>query len=74
VTAPDELREAAARLRTARFTGAATMTPAVAGLIAAREPLAQWLEAEAFQALHNGQSPNHHHALAVARQILGSQP
>lgn len=35
--------------------------------------LAQWLEAEAFQALRNGNGPNHHHALDVARQILGDQ-
>ncbi|MFL1903115.1 hypothetical protein ACJWDR_29020 [Streptomyces tauricus] len=51
--------------------------PPVADYIAAMQPnvgvaLAQWLEAEAFQALHNGQGPNAHHALAVARQILGS--
>jgi hypothetical protein len=41
----DEIRAAAATLRTARFAGAMTATPAVAALIRARDPLATLLEA-----------------------------
>ncbi|MDX2846440.1 hypothetical protein PV377_47365 [Streptomyces ipomoeae] len=47
MTAADELRAAADKIRTACFTGAVTMLPAVAALVAAREPIAKWLEAEA---------------------------
>ena len=39
-----ELKAAAEKLRTARFAGAMTATPAVAALIATREPLAKLLE------------------------------
>lgn len=74
MTAADEIAAAVDKLLTARFTGAITMTPAVAGLIAAREPLAAWLQVEAFRVLHNGRGPEFHHALATARAINGSQP
>ncbi|MFF7096378.1 hypothetical protein ACFY9A_28885 [Streptomyces rubradiris] len=37
------LATAAERLRTARFTGAMTMTATGAALLRAREPLADWL-------------------------------
>jgi hypothetical protein len=88
VTSPsDELKAAVARLRTARFTGAVTMTPTVAALIAAREPLAKLLEA-VLSSNQNG-APAHEQceawcspdtcdlsaALAVARAInTGGQP
>ncbi|MEU3529178.1 hypothetical protein AB0E62_35910 [Streptomyces sp. NPDC038707] len=44
---PDELHAAASALRQARFPAAMTATPAVAALLKAREPLAQWLDFEA---------------------------
>jgi hypothetical protein len=37
------------------------------------EPLAAWLEREAFRVLTNGSNPELHHALTVARAILGTQ-
>jgi hypothetical protein len=84
MTPADELRTAAEKLRTARFTGAITATAAVAGLIAARKPLAALLEGVASNALENAHeecntwcSPETcdlSAALAVARQINGSQP
>lgn len=83
MTSPsDELKAAVARLRTARFTGAVTMTPTVAGLIRAREPIAKWLDDARTDAEHlsraTGSSPDqclNPHALAVARAInTGGQP
>jgi hypothetical protein len=83
-TSADELRAAAAFLRGATFHGAMTATPAVAGLIRAREPLALLLEAVASNALET----NHEQcsswcspetcdlsaALATARALNGGQP
>lgn len=68
VTPVDELRAAASRLRGARVAGATTATPAVAALLRAREPLANWLEAAAHDAdaVRTGADP---HGLAVARAI-----
>lgn len=40
----DQLRAAAKHLRTGAFRGAMTATPAVAGLVRAREPLAELLD------------------------------
>jgi len=82
MTPADELTAAAQTLRTVRFPGAMTATPAVATLIRAREPIAEWLEheAEAAKADHLWAerepcawcgSPAGQHALAVARQING---
>ena len=73
MTAADEIQAAAEKLRTATFRGAMTATPAVAALVRAREPLAAWLEREAFRVLTNGGNPDLHHALTVARAILGTQ-
>lgn len=84
-TAADELRAAAEKLRTATFRGAITATPAVAALIGAREPIAEWLEHEARAArdahLYTDREPcawcgepANAHALAIARQINGGQP
>ncbi|MEH0631741.1 hypothetical protein [Streptomyces stelliscabiei] len=62
MTPADELQAAADKIRTARFTGAVTMLPAVAALIAAREPIAKLLRETA--ALHEpgcpGTRPNGH--------------
>lgn len=79
-----ELKAAAAKLRTATFRGAMTATPAVAALVAAREPLAQLLDnaAATAEGLHgifaDSDDPTefvHPDTLAVARAILaGSQP
>ena len=68
----DELRAAAQKLRTARFTGAMTTTPAGAALVCARNPLANWLDSAAVDAEQIGPDP---HALATARAInAGAQP
>lgn len=40
---PGEFATAAELLRTARFTGAMTATPAVAVIVRARQPLTEWL-------------------------------
>ncbi|MEV4784055.1 hypothetical protein AB0K53_01125 [Streptomyces tuirus] len=82
MTAADELTAAADKLRTARFAGTTTTTPAVAGLIQAREPLALLLEgvlSSAREADHetcqHWCSPNTcdlSAALAVARAINSS--
>ena len=73
------LREAADRLRAARFSGAITATPTVAALIGARLPLADWLEAEAaapITAQHSTRCVDPQcttlAALAVARRVLGT--
>lgn len=51
-TPADELRQAADTLRSARFAGAMTATPAVAALLRAREPIAALLaEHAAFSSL-----------------------
>jgi hypothetical protein len=79
----DELRQAAATLRASRFSGAMTATPAVAALLRAREPIADWLEHEAeitsVDHLYAERepcgwcgTPANGHALAVARQILAA--
>jgi hypothetical protein len=83
-TPADELRTAAETLRTARFAGAMTATPAVAALLRAREPIADLLgEHAAFASLFDqlwrarcGTAPAEaeyaaetRKALAVARQI-----
>ncbi|MGA6223497.1 hypothetical protein ACPESV_24565 [Streptomyces umbrinus] len=77
-----ELATAAEKLRATAFRGAITATPAVAGIIAARKPLALLLEAVASNALENAHedcnswcSPETcdlSAALAVARAINGS--
>lgn len=66
----DQLRAAAAKLRQARFPAAMTATASTAALIGARLPLADWLDetarnSEPFEQIN-------HHALAVARAILGT--
>lgn len=78
MTPAEELTAAAQALRTARFTGAMTATPAVAALLRAREPLAKWLENTAASlkaSTHPGwQECVAPDSLAVARQILGTAP
>lgn len=78
MTTADELRAAAAALRQARFTGAMTATPAVAKLISARLPLADWLDSMATSLTANThpgwQETVASDALAVARAINGGQP
>lgn len=71
----DQLRAAAEKLRAARFSGAITATPTVAALIGARLPLAAWLESWAGVDLseHGPMPEDAQHALAVARQILGTE-
>jgi len=78
VTTPaDELRTAATTLRTATFRGAMTATPAVAALLRAREPLADWLETTANSlaaSTHpDWQDTVEPNALAVARALLGGE-
>lgn len=63
----DELHAAAQTLR--------DLAPEITGRLAGlADPVAAWLEREAFQTLCNGRSATTHHALAVARAINGSQP
>lgn len=78
MTPDEELRAAATALRTATFRGAMTATPAVAALLRAREPLADWLDFHAamgdrLRSLFDGDLPTdediNHPALAVARTI-----
>jgi len=72
MTPAEELHAAADKLFTATFRGAYTATPAVAALIAAREPLACWLEFEAGlleRAPQVQPQPRIDHALKVARAI-----
>ncbi|MFD9721075.1 hypothetical protein [Streptomyces sp. NPDC059076] len=64
----DELRAAAKQLRTARFTGAMTTTPAVAALLRSRHALAELLDDAADGDDHGEINP---YALAVAQQLLG---
>lgn len=80
MTPDDELRAAAAHLRAATFRGAMTATPAVASLLRAREPLADWLTVEAEtwagDEVHSRCTPQTctlDAALAVARALLGTQ-
>ncbi|MFZ3494601.1 hypothetical protein ACODT5_15480 [Streptomyces sp. 5.8] len=73
MTPADELQAAAEQLRAATFRGAMTATPAVAALLRARQPLADWLE-QAAEALEGQDAPNDEPALAVARALLASQP
>ncbi len=79
VTTPaDELEAAAKKLRAATFRGAMTATPAVAALVRAREPLADWLESTAVS-LRRSTHPAWQeevagYPLAVARQLLGTAP
>lgn len=84
-TPADEIRTAAKTLRTARFAGAMTATPAVAALLRARAPIAVLLEGVLSSAREA--SPAHEEctswcspdtcdlsaALAVARAINGEQ-
>lgn len=63
MTPADEPHTAADKIRTARFTGAVTMLPAVAALVAAREPIAEWLEHAAKK---------HTAAIAAAASVWGS--
>ncbi|WP_370667066.1 hypothetical protein [Streptomyces sp. IBSBF 2507] len=72
MTPADELRTAATKLRQARFPAAMTATASTAALISARLPLADWLDETARNAEPFGAIGAH--ALAVARQINGSQP
>ncbi|WP_428956165.1 hypothetical protein [Streptomyces sp. cg35] len=85
MTPAEEITAAADKLRDARFTGAMTMTPTVAALVAAREPIATLLEGVLSSNREAG--PAHEEcdsrcspdtcdlsaALAVARAINGSQ-
>lgn len=82
MTPAEEIAAAVEKLRTARFAGGVTMTPAVAGLVAAREPLADWLERSSaaaqwsFGLFGDATDPAEFlqpGALAVARAINGSQ-
>lgn len=68
-----ELSTAAATLRSARFAGAMTATPAVAALVRAREPLAKWLLSWGGIDLEAGGPlpEDAQYALAVARAING---
>jgi hypothetical protein len=79
----DTLRAAAERLRQPASVGAYTATPAGAGLLRAREPLARLLDAavehveEVFMCCDYG--PDHcaevaGPAMTVARAVLGEQP
>ncbi|MFF4661985.1 hypothetical protein [Streptomyces sp. NPDC001282] len=72
-TPADELRAAAVLLRTAPVPGARTMT-ATAALLRARKPIAAWLESWTGVDLseHGPMPEDARHALAVARQILGT--
>ena len=76
MTIADELAAAADKLRTARFTGALTATPAVAALIAAREPIAKWLISwTPIELREDGPLPEDASlAIATARAINGGQP
>lgn len=82
MTSPaQELTAAAQKLRNARFTGAVTMTPAVAALVAARGPIAHLLESANADAERLGRATGsppgqclNPDILAVARAILGDQP
>ncbi|MFF6903454.1 hypothetical protein [Streptomyces hydrogenans] len=67
----DQLRSAAEVLRQHASIGAYTATPAGAALLRVREPLAQWLDAEAGHLDHDDYPAAHPHALAVARAITG---
>ncbi|WP_328313123.1 hypothetical protein OG432_24590 [Streptomyces sp. NBC_00442] len=71
-----DLTAAAQKLRSTRFVGAMTATPAIAGLVAAREPLANWLDSWTdIEVREDAAMPEDlRHALAVARLINGSQP
>jgi hypothetical protein len=73
-TPADELRQAAETLHSARSTGAMTATPAVAALLRAREPLADWLESWTGIDLYEAGSlpEDAKHALAVARAVNAS--
>ncbi|MER6249417.1 hypothetical protein [Streptomyces griseorubiginosus] len=75
MTITAELSSAAATLRSARFTGAMTATPAVAALVRAREPLAKWLISwGGIELEESGPLPEDaQHALSVARAINGRQ-
>lgn len=74
-TPADELRQAAAALRQARFPAAMTATASTAALIAARFPLADWLDLAATEydpeADVQETDRSHDAALAVARAVLG---
>ncbi|WP_432124032.1 hypothetical protein [Streptomyces sp. C10-9-1] len=77
-TPADELDAAAALLREAAFRSAMTATPAVAALVRAREPLADWLESTAVS-LRRSTHPAWQeevagYPLAVARQLLDTTP
>lgn len=69
-TPAQELRAAAEKLRTARFPAAITATAALATLIGARLPLADWLDETARNAEPVGSI--NACALATARAINGS--
>jgi hypothetical protein len=79
MSAADELAAAEKTLQEATSRSATTATPAVAALLRAREPIAQWLEfarndAERLSRVL-GDGPDQWadpHALAVARAINGS--
>lgn len=66
MSAADELRTAATTLR--------DLAPGITGPLAGlADPVAAWLEVEAFRVSRNGQGPNAHHALTVARAINGGE-
>lgn len=72
MTVAEELQAAADKLFTATFRGADAASPGVAALIAAREPLACWLEFEAGlleRAPQVQPQPRINHVLKVARAI-----
>ncbi|TXS07013.1 hypothetical protein EAO70_36450 [Streptomyces sp. adm13(2018)] len=70
----DQLRAAAKVLRGKTSIGAFTATPAGAGLLRAREPIAQWLDSEASHLDHDDFPALHETALEVARAITGDTP
>ncbi|MFJ6085099.1 hypothetical protein ACIQI8_27195 [Streptomyces sp. NPDC092369] len=73
-TPADELAAAVETLRNATFRGAMTATPAVAALLRAREPLANWLGSWGDTDIdeHAAMPDDLRHALLIARAINAS--
>jgi hypothetical protein len=70
-TPADELKTAAETLRGATFRGAMTATPAVAALLRAREPIADWLDSwDGVDIDEHASMPDDlRHALVIARAL-----
>lgn len=77
MTPSEQCAAAAAALRQPHPGAAITATSAMAALLRAREPLADWLDAEAARLAATAhpywQDTVAPHAVAVARAILGGQ-